>query len=70
MQTHTATVINGQLTLDVPLPLPDNSRVTVTVAPVSGAAQQAWNSLKERLRNRPIDAAGQHFTREELHERH
>jgi hypothetical protein len=34
MSTHTATVVNGQLQLDTPLPLPDNSRVTVTVAPL------------------------------------
>jgi hypothetical protein len=70
MSTHTATVVNGQLQLDVPLPLPDNSRVTVTVAPVVADSQQAWASLKERLRERPVYAEGQHFTRDELHERH
>lgn len=69
MASHTATVMNGQLQLDVPLPLPDNSRVTVTVAPFPEAAQQAWTSIKERLRQRPINAEGLHFTRDELHER-
>jgi hypothetical protein len=70
MSTHTATVVNGQLQLDIPLPLPDNSRVTVTVAPVGSASQQAWTSLKERLKARPVYAEGQHFTRDQLHERH
>jgi len=70
MSTHSAIVVNGQLRLDIPLPLPDNSRVTVTVALVSGASQHAWTSLKERLQARPVYAAGQHFTRDELHERH
>jgi hypothetical protein len=33
MSTHSAIVVNGQLQLDIPLSLPDNSRVTVTVSP-------------------------------------
>jgi len=71
MPTHLATVVGGQLKLDDPLPLPDNSRVTVTVDPVPAKpSQQAWNSLKERLQQRPVYAEGQHFTRDELHERH
>jgi hypothetical protein len=69
MSTHTATVVNGELKLDVPLALPDNSRVTVTVDPVVNLSQQAWTSLKERLKSRPIFAEGQHLTRDELHER-
>lgn len=70
MASHVATVMNGQLQLDVPLLLPDNSRVTVTVAPLPEKAQQAWNSIKKRLSARPVDAQGLHFTRDELHERH
>lgn len=69
MSTHTATVFNGELKLDAPLALPDNSRVTITVDPVVNPSQQAWADLKERLKARPVYAEGQHFTRDELHER-
>jgi hypothetical protein len=64
MSTDTATVVNGQLQLDTPLPLPDNSRVIVTVAPVATSSQQALASIQERLRKRPLYAAGEHFTRD------
>jgi hypothetical protein len=70
MSTLTGTVIDGQLKLDAPLALPNYSRVTVTVSPVSTKAQAAWASLKQRLATRAVYAAGQHFTRDELHERH
>jgi hypothetical protein len=67
-----ATVENGQLTLDEPLDLPDRSRVYVTVEPISDARNDpltAWQSLRQRVRERPVHSGGRHFTRDELHER-
>jgi len=67
-----ATVENGQLTLDEPLVLPDRSRVHLTVEPISDAPNDpvtAWESLRQRVRERPVHSGGRHFTRDELHER-
>jgi hypothetical protein len=70
----TATVIGGMLKPDVSLHLPEQTRVRLTVEPISDAlpkttAQEAWQAIKARLRERPIHAAGLHYTRDELHER-
>jgi hypothetical protein len=68
----TATVENGQLTLDEPLDLPDRSRVYLTVEPISDAPNDpliAWQSLRQRVRERSVHSGGMHFTRDELHER-
>jgi hypothetical protein len=40
MSIHQATVVSGQLQLDEPLPLPDNSRVTITIVPAAQAASE------------------------------
>jgi hypothetical protein len=73
MRTQTfATVEKGQLTLDEPLDLPDHSRVNLTVEPVSDVRIDpvvAWQSLRQRVKERPVHSGGQHFTRDELHER-
>lgn len=77
MTTHTTgTVIDGQLQLDQPLALPNQSRVTVTVQPAAEIPSdwqerfrkglEAWKRLVEE---HPIHSGGLHFTREELHER-
>lgn len=72
MKTQTtATVNQGQLELDEPLDLPDQSRVQVTIE-----LNEEWRSryraglerFKKLIRERPINA-GVRFTREELHER-
>lgn len=67
-----ATVENGQLTLDEPLILPDRSRVHLTVEPISDTPNDpviAWQSLRQRVRERPVHSVGRHFSRDELHER-
>lgn len=66
-----ATVVGGLLKPDANLPLPDQTRVRLTIEPISERLEpaEAWRSLKERLRQRPIHAAGLHYTRDELHER-
>lgn len=70
MQTS-GTVNRGQLLLDEPLRLPDQSRVQVTVE-LSADWRERYRSGLERfltlIRERPI-RAGVRFTREELHER-
>jgi hypothetical protein len=72
----TGTVVDGQLQLDQPLSLPNQSRVSVTVqAPPAGLTDSceafakglaAWKDLIEK---HPIRSGGMHFTRDELHER-
>lgn len=67
-----ATVENGRLTLDEPLDLPDQSRVQLTVELVvddRDDAVTAWEALKRRVLERPVHSGGQHFTRDQLHER-
>jgi len=67
-----ATVEKGQLTLDKPLDLPDRSRVQLTVEPIPDSGNgpvAAWQSLRQRVRERPVYSGGQHFSRDELHER-
>lgn len=72
MKTQTTGTVNhGQLELDQPLDLPDQSRVQVTVE-----LNEDWRSryragldrFKKLIRERPIRASVR-FTREELHER-
>ncbi|HLQ43520.1 MAG TPA: hypothetical protein VK137_02230 [Planctomycetaceae bacterium] len=67
----TGTIVGGVLKFDDPVNLPDQSRVSVTVEPLADVEQRlaAWNSIKERLRLRPINSGGRRFTRDELHER-
>ncbi len=67
----TASVVGGLLKPDRALPLPEQTRVRLTIEPIDAphAAAMAWESLKARLRERPIHGLGKRFTRDELHER-
>ncbi|HEX5446065.1 MAG TPA: antitoxin AF2212-like protein [Pirellulales bacterium] len=69
----TATFVNGMLKPDQPLLLADQTRVKLTIEPIEEWSQEgataAWQSLKARLRERPIHGGGRHFARDELHER-
>lgn len=70
----TATVVDGELELDHPVALPNNTRVSVTVrtvsaTPPSRASEKGWSSLKRRIQERPVHAGGLHYSRDELHER-
>jgi predicted DNA-binding antitoxin AbrB/MazE fold protein len=69
----TATFVNGVFKPDQPLPLADQTRVKLTIEPIEersrAGATAAWESLKARLRERPIHGGGKRFTRDELHER-
>jgi len=67
----TATTEGGVLKPDTALPFPDRTRVKLTVEPVEteNPSLEAWQRLKERLRQRPVHGGGKRFTREELHER-
>ncbi len=70
--THTATVINGELKLDDPLELPEQSRVTVSVTPIkpSMARQlEALRQFKAISDATPLFGEGRRLTRDELHER-
>ncbi|HJT35669.1 MAG TPA: hypothetical protein VJ783_26815 [Pirellulales bacterium] len=69
----TATFVDGMLKPDQPLPLADQTRVKLTIELIEQwsheRATAAWESLKSRLRERPIHGGGKRFTRDELHER-
>jgi hypothetical protein len=72
----TGIVVDGQLQLDRPLPLPNNSRVAVIVKTAADLPDdwrerfakglQEW---REYIRQHPVRSGGVKFTREELHER-
>ncbi len=73
MKTETtATVVDGALELDLPLDLPDQSRVRVAVEPLESwrarfrAGLDRWKAYCEQ---HPIHSGGRRFTRDELHER-
>jgi hypothetical protein len=72
----TGTVIDGQLQLDRPLPLPNQSRVTVTVqsaidvpADWRERMTQGLAAMEKLKADHPIGSGGLRFTRDELHER-
>lgn len=69
----TATFTNGILKPDQSLPLPDQTRVKLTIEPIQElspeAALAAWEAIKTRIRERPLHFGGQRYTRDELHER-
>jgi hypothetical protein len=72
MQTQIhATFIDGVLKPDEPLALPAHSRVRVTIESVSATSDPAaaWQSLQERIRQRPVHSGKRRYTRDELHER-
>jgi hypothetical protein len=73
----TATMINGVPTPDVPLPIPDQTKVRLIVETIEPIEQlepkpdpiAAWNAIEARLKLRPIYGDGKKYTRDELHER-
>ena len=67
----TATLVSGMLKPDESVALPDQTRVLLTIEPIleRPEAAAAWQTLKDRLRQRPVHAAAKRFTRDELHER-
>jgi hypothetical protein len=73
MTQVTATFVNGMLKPDQALPLAEQARVKLTIEPLEEwtpeKGRAAWESLKARLRARPIHGGGKRFTRDELHER-
>jgi hypothetical protein len=70
----TATVVGGMLKPDESLQLAEQTRVRLTVEPISQTppritAQEAWQAILARLKERPIHGGGARYTRDELHER-
>jgi len=68
----TGTLIDGVVQLDEPVSLPNNSRVSVSIEPLSidpAQARAAFEAFKKRIQERPIHSGGRRFTRDELHER-
>ena len=71
-QTLTGVVIDGEIQLDRPMTLPDQTPVSVTVQPLpqsKAGAIAAWETTLQRLKERPIHGGGKRFSRDELHER-
>jgi hypothetical protein len=74
MITHIdATVIGGVLHPDQPIPLPDRSRVRLTIEPIEALAPEkarsVWELLKASLAKQPLHLGGKRFSRDELYER-
>jgi len=75
MTTHvSATLIGGMLKPDEAIALPDQTRVRLTVEPIEETppkttAQEAWQAIQNRLKERPLHFGGRRYTRDELHER-
>jgi hypothetical protein len=67
----TATMINGVPTPDVPLPIPDLTRVRLIVETIEPELDSvaAWNAIKAKLKLRPTYGDGKKYSRDELHER-
>lgn len=69
----TATFVDGILKPDQELPLADLKRVKLTIEPIEEWSQEraiaAWESLKARLRERPIHGGSVGYNRDELRER-
>lgn len=77
-----ATFTNGQFKPDQDVPLPEDTRVNLTVEVVEDESDSeeefhgdpkqsmaAWESLKEWIRQHPLHGLGRRLTRDELHER-
>lgn len=64
-----ATFVGGVLKPDEELPLAEETRVRLIIEPITEPRDPmaAWESLKVRLRERPIHA-GVRYTRDELYE--
>lgn len=70
--SFTGTIVNGMVQLDQPIGLADQSRVQVTLVPLSEGEQQfqrALDALDELRRTHPIDSGGLRYTRDQLYER-
>ncbi len=72
--THTATVVNGALQLDQPLELPEQSRVAITVIPLSDEAtrrrrKEALEKFFASVEETHFVSDGERLTREQMHER-
>jgi hypothetical protein len=68
----TGMLIDGVVQLDRPVNLPNHSRVSVSIEPMtieSAQAKAALEAFKKRIGQRPIHSGGRRFTRDELHER-
>jgi hypothetical protein len=71
----TATVVDGMLRPDEPIGLPNDSRVTVVIAPVplpspSADPVAAWEEMKRYADEHPMGSGGRKFSRDELYDRH
>ena len=67
-----ATLVNGFLQPDQALPLPDRTRVHLTIEVIAdrtSLACEAWQAIQDRLKDRPLHFGAVHLTRDEMHER-
>jgi predicted DNA-binding antitoxin AbrB/MazE fold protein len=67
----TATVVGGVFKPDQPVPLPEQTRVKLTVEPVEEWSREkalaAWEALKTLLQEQPLHLGGKRYTRDELY---
>jgi hypothetical protein len=67
----TATVVGGVFKPHQPLPLPEQTRVNLTVEPIVDKAETGtgWEPLKAWIRQNSLHGLGRRLTRDELHKR-
>lgn len=71
MAEMTATVENGILKPDTPMPFPEQTRVrlTIEVIPTKDKAWSAWQALLAKFDEHPIVGTAGAYSRDELYER-
>ncbi len=68
----TGTVVDGRLSLDEAIDLPNHTRVELTITSITNGDHDrpaATAEFLEFIKSNPIDSGGIRFTRDELHER-
>lgn len=74
VQIVSATFKDGVFKPDEQPALSESSRVRLVVEPINGDESyrraEAWETLQQLWRNSTLNSAGDHLTRDELHERH
>lgn len=73
MNQISATWTGGTFKPDEDVPLPDQTRVRLTVEPIDEwspeRARVALEAIKRLVREQPISSGGVRYTRDQLHER-
>ena len=69
----TATIVDGVFKPDLPVPLPEQTRVKLTIEAIDAwtpeTGRAAWEAFKVFVKENPVHLGGKRCTREELYDR-